>query len=52
LLLLRHSKMYSVPVSDKFHWRDLLPNRTSMAVMAVALVVIEYLLKKGILWHQ
>jgi hypothetical protein len=38
-------------MSDKFHWRDLLPNRMTIAIMAVAFVVIEYLLQKGILWH-
>jgi len=36
-------------MSDKFNWRDLLPNRRSIAIMAVALVIIEYLLQRGIL---
>jgi hypothetical protein len=41
--------MYSVPMSDRFRWTDLLPNRASIAVMAVGLLVIVYLLQKGIL---
>jgi hypothetical protein len=36
-------------MSNKFHWRDLLPNRLSMGIMAVAFVIIEYLLQKGVL---
>jgi hypothetical protein len=35
------------PMNDEFCWRDLLPNRLRSAAMAVALVVIGYLLQKG-----
>jgi hypothetical protein len=34
-------------MNDEFCWRDLLPNRLRSAAMAVALVVIGYLLQKG-----
>jgi len=36
-------------MSDKFEWHDLLPNRWSIGIMAAGLMVIEYLLQKGIL---
>ncbi len=36
-------------MSDEFHWRDLLPNPTSVIILVVAVVVIEYLLTRGLL---
>lgn len=36
-------------MSDKLAWPDLLPKRATIAIMAVALVVLTYLAQKGIL---
>jgi hypothetical protein len=40
---------YYLRMSSRSPWPDLLPNRWSTGVMAVAVVIMEYLFKKGIL---
>ena len=40
--------MLCVPMSNNFHWRELLPNRLSIAIMALFLVIAEHLRYKEI----
>jgi hypothetical protein len=49
LLLSSQSQAYHVRMKARSHWCDLLPNRWTVGVMAVAVVIMEYLFKKGIL---